>query len=29
MENVIDVEVAMQRTNDPKELEGLLQRMKG
>jgi twitching motility protein PilT len=28
-ENLVDVHIAMQRTNDPKELEGLLQRMKG
>ena len=28
-ENVIDEAIAMQRSNDPKELEGLLQRMRG
>ncbi|MDD5505067.1 MAG: type IV pilus twitching motility protein PilT [Candidatus Omnitrophica bacterium] len=29
MENVIDEDIAMQRSNDPKELEGLIQRMRG
>ena len=28
-ENVVDEKVAMQRSNDPKELEGLLQRIRG
>ena len=28
-ENIVDEAVAMQRSNDPKELEGLLQRMRG
>lgn len=29
VENVVDEKVAMQRSNDPKELEGLLQRIRG
>jgi len=29
LENVVDVDVALQRSNDPKELESLLRRMRG
>jgi twitching motility protein PilT len=29
LENVVDIDVALQRSNDPKELESLLQRMRG